>query len=90
MTPASKAVMDYVKKLQEQSGLPVEEFAKECGMGRTYWFTRAGYKAPLTITDIVNVCKFVNMTPQDLMMHALAPIDPLAKSALDARNQGKG
>lgn len=63
--------MDYCKKLQAKSGLTATEFAAECGFSRNYWFVRARYDAPLTISDCERIAKVCGMTTQELFLNAL-------------------
>ena len=71
VTPGAKRVMNYAQTLQAQSGLPAGDFAKKCGMGRTYWFSRANGSAPLTISDCERIATTCGMTLRELFENAL-------------------
>lgn len=47
VTHFAKQVMDECVRLQKQSGMTIKEFAKACGFGEVYWYTRANYSLPL-------------------------------------------
>ncbi len=71
VTAGARSIMDYCKKLQAKSGLTATEFAAECGFSRNYWFVRARYGAPLTISDCERIAKACGMTTQELFRNAL-------------------
>lgn len=73
VTAGARKIMDYCKKLQAESGLTATEFAEECGFSRNYWFVRARYDAPLTISDCSRIAKVCGMTLMELMTNALTP-----------------
>lgn len=71
VTDGAKQIMDYCKTLQVRSGLNAVDFAKKCGMGQNYWYVRARYDAPLTISDCERIAKACGMTTQELFRNAL-------------------
>lgn len=73
VTAGARKIMDYCKKLQVESGLTATEFAAECGFSRNYWFVRARYDAPLTVSDCSRIAQTCGMTLMELMTNALAP-----------------
>lgn len=63
--------MQYCKTLQAKSGLTATEFAAECGFSRNYWFVRARFDAPLTISDCERIANVCGMTLKELFASAL-------------------
>lgn len=58
------------------------EFAAECGFSRNYWFVRARFDAPLTISDCERIANVCEMTLKELFTSAL---DIEAARAYEAR-----
>lgn len=75
VTAGAKLVMDYCKRLQVKSGLNAVDFAKKCGMGQNYWYVRARYDAPLTMSDCEHIARANNMSLRDLFRNALGSSD---------------
>lgn len=63
--------MRYCKSLQVKSGMTATEFAAECGFSRNYWFVRARFDAPLTISDCERIANVCGMTLKELFTRAL-------------------
>ena len=63
--------MQYCKSLQVKSGMTATEFAAECGFSRNYWFVRARFDAPLTISDCERIANVCGMTLKELFTRAL-------------------
>lgn len=59
-------------RLQKASGMTVADFAKACGFSRDYWFVRARFDAPLTVSDCERIAKTCGMTLRQLFANALA------------------
>ena len=64
--------MEYCKTLQSRSGMTATDFAAECGFSRNYWFVRARFDAPLTVSDCERIAKACGMTLRELFANALA------------------
>lgn len=63
--------MEYCKSLQAESGMTATEFAAECGFSRNYWFVRARFDAPLTVSDCERIANVCGMTLKELLARAL-------------------
>ena len=63
--------MEYCKSLQAKSGMTATEFAAECGFSRNYWFVRARFDAPLTVSDCERIANVCGMTLKELLARAL-------------------
>ena len=48
------------------------DFAAKCGFSRNYWFVRARFDAPLTVSDCERIAKTCGMTLRQLFANALA------------------
>lgn len=72
MTPLATQIMRECVRLQKKSGMTVAEFAKACGFSRDYWFVRARFDAPLTVSDCERIAKTCGMTLRQLFANALA------------------
>lgn len=82
VTDGAKQIMDYCKTLQVRSGLNAVDFAKKCGMGQNYWYVRARYDAPLTISDCERIAAACGMTLRELFVNALRPDGTDSEQAL--------
>lgn len=71
VTAGARSIMQYCKTLQAKSGLTATEFAAECGFSRNYWFVRARFDAPLTISDCERIANVCGMTLKELFASAL-------------------
>lgn len=71
VTAGARSVMQYCKSLQAKSGMTATEFAAECGFSRNYWFVRARFDAPLTISDCERIANVCGMTLKELFTRAL-------------------
>lgn len=71
VTAGARSIMQYCKTLQAKSGLTATEFAAECGFSRNYWFVRARFDAPLTISDCERIANVCGMTLKQLFASAL-------------------
>lgn len=71
VTAGARSIMQYCKTLQAKSGLTATEFAAECGFSRNYWFVRARFDAPLTISDCERIANVCGMTLKELFVSAL-------------------
>lgn len=78
--------MQYCKSLQVKSGITATEFAAECGFSRNYWFVRARFDAPLTISDCERIANVCGMTLKELFTRALGSD---AARAYEARERQK-
>ena len=81
VTAGAQSIMQYCKSLQAKSGMTATEFAAECGFSRNYWFVRARFDAPLTISD----CE--RMTLKELFTRALCSDAARAYEARERQNQ---
>ncbi len=72
VTAGARSVMEYCKTLQSRSGMTATDFAAECGFSRNYWFVRARFDAPLTVSDCERIAKACGMTLRELFANALA------------------
>lgn len=71
VTAGARSIMQYCKSLQAKSGMTATEFAAECGFSRNYWFVRARFDAPLTISDCERIANVCGMTLKELFTRAL-------------------
>lgn len=71
VTAGARSIMQYCKSLQVKSGITATEFAAECGFSRNYWFVRARFDAPLTISDCERIANVCGMTLKELFTRAL-------------------
>lgn len=71
VTAGARSIMEYCKSLQAKSGMTATEFAAECGFSRNYWFVRARFDAPLTISDCERIASVCGMTLKDLVEKSL-------------------
>lgn len=71
VTAGARSIMQYCKSLQVKSGMTATEFAAECGFSRNYWFVRARFDAPLTISDCERIANVCGMTLKELFTRAL-------------------
>lgn len=71
VTAGARSIMEYCKSLQAKSGMTATEFAAECGFSRNYWFVRARFDAPLTISDRERIASVCGMTLKDLVEKSL-------------------
>lgn len=71
VTAGARSIMQYCKSLQVRSGMTATEFAAECGFSRNYWFVRARFDAPLTISDCERIANVCEMTLKELFTSAL-------------------
>ena len=72
VTAGARSVMEYCKALQSRSGMTATDFAAKCGFSRNYWFVRARFDAPLTVSDCERIAKTCGMTLRQLFANALA------------------
>ena len=79
--------MQYCKSLQAKSGMTATEFAAECGFSRNYWFVRARFDAPLTISDCERIANVCGMTLKELFTRALGSDAARAYAARERQNQ---
>ena len=79
--------MQYCKSLQAKSGMTATEFAAECGFSRNYWFVRARFDAPLTISDCERIANVCGMTLKELFTRALGSAAARAYAARERQNQ---
>lgn len=79
--------MQYCKSLQAKSGMTATEFAAECGFSRNYWFVRARFDAPLTISDCERIANVCGMTLKELFTRALGSDAARAYEARERQNQ---
>ena len=68
MTPLAMQVMRECVRLQKKSGMTVEEFAKACGFGEVYWYTRANYSLPLNLSDLERISEVTGVSIGDIVM----------------------
>ena len=71
VTAGARSIMQYCKSLQVRSGMTATEFAAECGFSHNYWFVRARFDAPLTISDCERIANVCEMTLKELFTSAL-------------------
>ena len=69
VTAGARSIMQYCKSLQVKSGITATEFAAECGFSRNYWFVRARFDAPLTISDCERRCR------RETALALISPVD---------------
>ena len=86
VTAGARSIMQYCKSLQVKSGMTATEFAAECGFSRNYWFVRARFDAPLTISDCERIANVCGMTLKELFTRALSSD---AARAYEARERQK-
>ena len=86
VTAGARSIMQYCKSLQVKSGMTATEFAAECGFSRNYWFVRARFDAPLTISDCERIANVCGMTLKELFTRALGSE---AARAYEARERQK-
>lgn len=87
VTAGARSVMQYCKSLQAKSGMTATEFAAECGFSRNYWFVRARFDAPLTISDCERIANVCGMTLKELFTRALGSDAARAYAARERQNQ---
>ena len=68
VTHFAKQVMDECVRLQKQSGMTIKEFAKACGFGEVYWYTRANYSLPLNLSDLERISEVTGVPIGDIVM----------------------
>lgn len=68
VTHFAKQVMDECVRLQKQSGMTIKEFAKACGFGEVYWYTRANYSLPLNLSDLERISETTGVSIGDIVM----------------------
>ena len=68
VTHFAKQVMDECVRLQKQSGMTIKEFAKACGFGEVYWYTRANYSLPLNLSDLERISEVTGVSIGDIVM----------------------
>ena len=71
VTAGARSIMEYCKSLQAKSGMTATDFAAECGFSRNYWFVRARFDAPLTVSDCERIANVCGMTLKNLLANAL-------------------
>lgn len=77
VTGEAQSVAKYCAYLQKKSGFTVKEFAKKCGMSENYWYIRARFDAPLTLSDCERIAKANHMNLKTFFINALNHgIDP--------------
>lgn len=79
--------MEYCKSLQAKSGMTATDFAAECGFSRNYWFVRARFDAPLTVSDCERIANVCGMTLKDLLANALGGEAALAYESRERESQ---
>lgn len=87
VTAGARSIMQYCKSLQAKSGMTATEFAAECGFSRNYWFVRARFDAPLTISDCERIANVCGMTLKELFTRALGSDAARAYVARERQNQ---
>lgn len=87
VTAGARSIMQYCKSLQAKSGMTATEFAAECGFSRNYWFVRARFDAPLTISDCERIANVCGMTLKELFTRALGSDAARAYTARERQNQ---
>ena len=87
VTAGARSIMQYCKSLQVKSGMTATEFAAECGFSRNYWFVRARFDAPLTISDCERIANVCGMTLKELFTRALGSDAARAYAARERQNQ---
>ncbi len=87
VTAGARSIMQYCKSLQAKSGMTATEFAAECGFSRNYWFVRARFDAPLTISDCERIANVCGMTLKELFTRALGSDAARAYEARERQNQ---
>jgi len=87
VTAGARSIMQYCKSLQAKSGMTATEFAAECGFSRNYWFVRARFDAPLTISDCERIANVCGMTLKELFTRALGSEAARAYEARERQNQ---
>lgn len=87
VTAGARSIMQYCKSLQAKSGMTATEFAAECGFSRNYWFVRARFDAPLTISDCERIANVCGMTLKELFTRALGSEAARAYAARERQNQ---
>ena len=68
VTQFAKQVMDECARLQKSSGMTIKEFAKACGFGEVYWYTRANYSLPLNLSDLERISDVTGVSVGDIVM----------------------
>lgn len=68
VTHFAKQVMNECVRLQKQSGMTIKEFAKACGFGEVYWYTRANYSLPLNLSDLERISEVTGVSIGDIVM----------------------
>lgn len=87
VTAGARSIMQYCKSLQAKSGMTATEFAAECGFSRNYWFVRARFDAPLTISDCERIANVCGMTLKELLTRVLGSDAARAYEARERQNQ---
>lgn len=87
VTAGARSIMQYCKSLQVKSGITATEFAAECGFSRNYWFVRARFDAPLTISDCERIANVCGMTLKELFTRALGSDAARAYEARERESQ---
>ena len=87
VTAGARSIMEYCKSLQAKSGMTATDFAAECGFSRNYWFVRARFDAPLTVSDCERIANVCGMTLKDLLVNALGSDAARAYEARERESQ---
>lgn len=87
VTAGARSIMEYCKSLQAKSGMTATDFAAECGFSRNYWFVRARFDAPLTVSDCERIANVCGMTLKDLLANALGGEAALAYESRERESQ---
>lgn len=86
VTHFAKQVMDECVRLQKKSGMTIKEFAKACGFGEVYWYTRANYSLPLNLSDLERISEVTGVSPGDIVIdsqrHAIEETEAKARVGL--------
>ena len=84
VTQFAKQVMDECARLQKSSGMTIKEFAKACGFGEVYWYTRANYSLPLNLSDLERISEVTGVSVGDIVMdsqkHAIEAAEAKARA----------
>lgn len=84
VTQFAKQVMDECVRLQKSSGMTVKDFAKACGFGEVYWYTRANYSLPLNLSDLERISEVTGVSIGDIVMdsqrHAIEDAEKTAQA----------
>ena len=79
VTHFAKQVMDECVRLQKQSGMTIKEFAKACGFGEVYWYTRANYSLPLNLSDLERISEVTGVSIGDIVTASVKEAEPNSK-----------